>query len=904
MPPSDNTPLLRTKLRRPPVAPDVVRREELHERLDAVLQRPLGLVVAPAGYGKTTLVSHWLEGCGRPGAWLSLDDADDDLETFLRYLLAAVQKAAPEAGRETLELLERGDEPPIEALSRHLAHDLDELDGLVIVLDDLHRIHSQPVLDLLDGVLAHPPAGAHLVATSRRDLPLSLVRMRALDRLVEIRLGELRFEESVTAAFLDNAVGGRLDAAAVRKVHERTEGWPVALRLAALALRKHPHDSTEFLDGLGGDPLSVQQYLVTELMAQQAPAMQSRLRETSILGRFCAPLCDALAGAGAADELDGESFVSRLEESGLPCVALGGRERRWLRYHHLFQGLLLDQLRALAAPEEISALRRRAAAWFEEQGLLEEAIGQLLESNDPSAAARLVARQRSWITEKEQWHRLDVWLRLFPARLIEESPELLMLQAWSRENRGHDREMAEALDRLEPLLETSPLDEATKERLSGEADVLRSLQHYRAGRGVPALERAEAALRRLPKSSAAERAYATILLGLSLQMVGEAGRAQEVVLRTLDGARGTGTFQGRVLMTLGFLHWIAGDLDVVAQTGVSLLDLARTHDLPETGTAGAYFQGIASYQLGELARAESLLACAAQGREVANSFYRTHATLALSLVQQARGREVDARHTASAFLGDLLERGVSAQVPVARALVAELALRQGRHSEAVKWARTFESGTSALHYGSYVPHLTAARAWLAEGTTAALDRANELLVRLNDFFSSIHNVRFTIEARALLALMHDARGDAEAARSLLGEAVKQAQPGGYIRLFVDLGPELARLLGSLELDEEGQRYVGRVLAAFVRPTGSPREDARPEARAGSHPALVEPLSERELEILGLFARKLSNKEIGSQLFISPGTVKRHAENIYQKLGTHGRRQAVAEAQRLGILPGG
>ena len=402
-------PLLRTKLRRPPVAPDVVRREALHARLDAVLQLPLGLVVAPAGYGKSTLVSHWLEGCGRPGAWLSLDEGDDDLETFLRYLLAAVEQAAPKVGGETLDLLARADRASVEALARHLTHDLDGLDHLVIVLDDLHRLHDPAIFDLLDGLLEHPPGGAHLVVASRRDPPLPLARMRARHQLVEIRMGELRFDEPVTAAFLDSAVGIGLDAATVQRVHERTEGWPVALRLAALALRKHPEDAAEFVDGLSGDPLSVQQYLAAELLGQQTPAMQSRLRETSILGRLCASLCDAVAGPDTDPELDGESFLRRLE----------------------------DQLWAQASPDDISALRRRAAAWYEGQGLFEEALGQLVETDDPSEAARLVARQRSWITEREQWHRLDVWLRLLPARLIEDSPELLMLQAWSRENRGH-----------------------------------------------------------------------------------------------------------------------------------------------------------------------------------------------------------------------------------------------------------------------------------------------------------------------------------------------------------------------------------------------------------------------------------------------------------------------------------
>ena len=318
-------------------------------------------------------------------------------------------------------------------------------------------------------------------------------------------------------------------------------------------------------------------------------------------------------------------------------------------------------------------------------------------------------------------------------------------------------------------------------------------------------------------------------------MVGEAGRAHEVVLQTLDRTRGTGTFHGRVLMTLGFLHWIAGNLGLVARTGASLLELAKTHELPETGTAGAYFQGIASYQLGELPRAESLLVCAAHARETPNSFFWSQANCALALAQQARGNPGAARETAGAFLGELLERGISAQVPVAQALVAELALRQGRHSEAVQWARTFEPGSPSFHYGIYVPELTLARALLAEGTSQSQDQASALLERQGEFFASIHNVRFAIEVRALQALAQDPRGEPAAAREHLAEAVRLAQPGGYVRLFVDLGPDIARLLNSLDLDEEGAAIRGARPGRLRRSRWPLTERGWPRARSGGSP---------------------------------------------------------------------
>ena len=256
-------------------------------------------------------------------------------------------------------------------------------------------------------------------------------------------------------------------------------------------------------------------------------------------------------------------------------------------------------------------------------------------------------------------------------------------------------------------------------------------------------------------------------------------------------------------------------------------------------------------------------------------------------------------------MADLLERGETEQLTAAQAFEAELALCQGRLSEAVRWADGCSPQQPEVHYGFYVPALTWSRVRLAQGSPESLDQAADSLARLQSFFESIHSTRFAIEIRALQALVHDARGEAGDAADCLREAVALAQPGRFVRLFVDLGPEMARLLKGLRLDEEGERYVGRVLSAFVDQKRAKAVD--PEASAApavNHPALVEPLTERELEVLGLLARKLSNRAFGSELFISPGTVKRHTENIYQKLGTHGRREAVAEALRLGVLSAG
>jgi len=890
--------LIHTKLYRPPTTRDVVGRAELYERLEEGRHLPLTLVSAPAGYGKTTLVGHWLESRPGPSAWLSLDETENDPRTLLSYLVAAVRTIFPEACAETLAQLEAEAPLPLADIAVCLCNELDDCEtDFVLALDDYHRVDNPAVHDVLMGcLLEHMPRPLHLVIISRMDPPLPLATLRAHHMLNEIRLKDLEFTERETGIFLRQATGRSISDSTVARIYDHVEGWAVGLRLAALALQ-HREDADAFLQEFDGDTQHIREYLLQEVVSRQPPNLRDWMRRTSILNRFCAPVCDAVLMTG--DQEAGPAFVRFLEDRGMLCVSLDEKQE-WFRYHHLFQELLYDQLKAHVAPNEIASLHQRAASWFEEHGWLEEAIHHALAGEGPAEAARLIVRHRNEILNQEQWHRLDGWLKRLPAEIIQEDPELLMLEAWHCQNRGRCPEAYVLLDRIDETLADRACESSDTERLRGSVDALRSHQRYEEGRGALALDHIERALGQLPDDCLAERAYAIIHKGGALQQCGQREQGHQLIYHLLsDTSVPLGTYQGRLLMTLGFMDWVAADLPGMRRAARQCSELGEKLGLDESILVGRYFLGIVHYHQNELSKAEAMLAPIAVFDKVANLEYVVESTFALASIHQACGRAGKARDTANSLSEFLLSLRNTNVLQLAEAYEAELALRQGRMAEAMNWAQGFDPEPFEAQVKFYEPRLTLPRALIANGSAESLERAASLLARLETFYEGIHNTRFLIETLALWALLHDARGDEPAAREALARAVSLAQPGGFIRLFVDPGPGLIKVLTSLELEEEGQRYVGRILAAFQ----ADRESQAGEPLEQRTTQMSAAMTNRELEILGLLADRLSRQEIADRLCISTATVKRHAENIYSKLGVPGRRQAVAKARDLGIFSG-
>ncbi len=465
-----NIPLLRTKLKRPPIVGDHVHRSLLLERLDQRRQRPLTLVTAPAGYGKSTLVSSWLETCDLPAAWLSLDETDNDFHLFLSYLLAAVQTVSPTAGKEIQTILNAPQLPPLSILAGILINELDQIkQAFILTLDDYHVIKNKDIHDLLIEILKHPPHAMHLMLMGRIDPPLPLASLRARGEMTEIRLQDLRFTLEETAEYLQKMLGETIEDSIVELLGKKTEGWVTGLRLAVLSLR-HREDLDRILADLPNDNQYVMDYMVAEVLSQQPPTMQAYLLNTSILNRFCAPLCDAIcvpATLPEACEIHGEEFIEWIVKGNLFVIPLDN-ERRWFRFHHLFQNLLQRLFTKKISRDDSDALHKQASRWFSENGLVDEALYHSLAAGDIPAAEHLLAQHRHDLMNREQWHQLERWLRLFPAERVEKQAELLLSRAWldyfywySLEALAHDLDLAEA------LASRMPVEEPERDRVLG-----------------------------------------------------------------------------------------------------------------------------------------------------------------------------------------------------------------------------------------------------------------------------------------------------------------------------------------------------------------------------------------------------------------------------------------------------
>lgn len=889
--------LIQTKIHRPPLPVDLVARPRLIEWLERRRERPLTLVSAPAGYGKSTLISCWLQSADCPSAWLSLDEHDNELGEFLRYFLAAIRPIFPGALPETQALLQATLLPPIHKIAQLLINEIDQLgEPFILVLDDYHLIDSEAIHELLKELLLHSPRNLHLVLGTRMDPFLPLVSLRADGRMTEVRSQDLRFDIEETLQLFQNMVEAPIDRATVIELDARAEGWVTGLRLAALAMR-HRIGRAGFQDGLTIQNRYVTEYLLTEILAREASAQVDCLLRSSILERFCAGLIEAVCFGGAAADGEagpadesGEQFLTWLQSANLFAIPLDDR-REWFRYHQVFRDFLRGELASRLSVEEIARLHAAAGRWYADIGLVEEGIYHLLAGGDAAAAIALVAAHRYRMMNETQWLRLSRWLNLFPPALVETSPELLMLRTWLVYHRGHWAELPPLLEQLTLLMEQ---EQGELAYLTGEISALHGLMLYLAGDVEEALERCHLTLDVVPTGLWIVRVFARMILGVGLLMKGDVNGAFQVFYGDLEEEKGQNErFQATLLTTACFFHWMAGDLQSMSQAATRSIALCREQSQSFILGQSNYHLGCVHYQRNNLPEAEALFASVvARPYQNYGSCYVPSAD-GLVAVLQAQGKMEEARQVGEDAIAFLLETANSTFLPYVRAWQAEAALRSGHLAAASQWAKSLGPiPPLAPEPWFSSPALTLAKVWLAQNTPDYLRKADELLGQLQEHLEGIHNTRFLIEALALRATLEEARNKRSAALAALEAALRLAQPGGFIRVFVDLGPPMAVLLSRLRVDPNLAAYVGQVRSAFSEP---------PVAAPGQDD-LLEPLTNRELEVLELLGDRLTNKEIAARLVITPGTVKGHTIQIYSKLHVNGRRQAVEKAIALGMLP--
>jgi LuxR family transcriptional regulator, maltose regulon positive regulatory protein len=900
--------LMRTKLYRPRSSSDVIPRARLIERLKAGLGSKVTLLSAPAGFGKTTLLAEWLQTIDQHTAWLTLDENDNELPVFVHAFTAALQTIFPDAFQATASLLKAPQFPPAEHMTILIINELADLpEDVVLVLDDYHLIHNGEVHTLLDLLIRHLPPQLHLVLATRSDPPLPLARWHAQGHLHELRSADLRFTLAETQAFLTSIVGNEVVREVAIALEERTEGWIAMLRLAALSLRS-ASDRMSFMEHLRHYPdRSISSYLLEEILAQQAPAIQELLVRASVLELFCAGLCAAILGDVALHDHIQVS-LGWLESTNAFIVPLD-ESHGWYRFHPLFKGLLRQRLQEHMSHEEIAALHRRASAWYAGQGLIEEAIEHALAAGDVSGAAKLVEAQFLWAFEQEQWVQMQRWLRLLPEEQIQGSPVLLVARAWIVRAHGQLKDLPRLLTAAEQLLATSDggaCDAGDRQSRLLRALIAISWSHFQyfTGQAQASLESAGSALRWIPPGEAYVASHALFFLALSNQVTGQEEVALDALHKALMEQSAHPNDTARLLSAQATVYLAAGKLHQVEHTSRHLLRLAQEADLAISQYWAHWFLGSVHYEWTELDTAVYHFSIVVANQHRAHFWAVQDAMSGLALAYQAQGLGTKAQETARALLNLVQEQHNMRDLMWAYSFCGQLALLQDELESAEPW---FELAGDQEGPGQMMsfenPLLTKVRLLLARGDEASMARGQALLKDLLQYVEAIHSTRKTIKVLILQAWAYDLQGRETEALAALERALALGRPGGFIRTFADL-PQLAKLLQELRkrrkarqvVDSKLDGYLQRILAAM---SPLPAQSASREELIQQEG--LEPLTERELQILRMLDRDLTNKEIARELVVTPGTVKVHTTNLYRKLSVNNRRAAVSFSKALGLL---
>ncbi len=904
-----SVPLLATKLYFPPASPNLVPRPRLIEVLNGGLKRPLTLISAPAGYGKTTLLSDWRAGFGSeyPLAWLSLDIEDNDLARFLSYVSAALETLQPKLTRELAPQLLSPQLPPMEELITLLINGISAFPkDFALILDDYHVITDRAIHQALNYLLSHPPLKMHLILITRSDPPLPLARLRARGQMVELRADDLRFTIAETTSFLNTIMGLNLSAENISALDQRTEGWIVGLQMAALSTRGKT-DATEFIKAFTGSHRYILDYFAEEILQQQSESIQTFLLKTSILDRFTGPLCDAVLGG----EDNGAQILLELEQKNLFIIPLDD-ERQWYRYHHLFAELLHTQLGKLQQ-EILPELHRKAAGWFESHGLMEEAVRHAILTQDYELTSRLVDQVRDRL-----WGRGDIltllnWFKTIPDEIIRSQPYNCLAYASAFTLTGQFESAEQWFQRVDEYIHRAnasqelyasqssavELSPFTPWMLYG-VDSLRSMIARCRGNTVDAIALSQRALEQIPKEDV--RAYGRALFyhGLAHFYAGNLDEAHQVLMEAVQFNQTSGHFAAylcsshhlaRISIIQGHLH----NAEAIYQRAIEFIDDqqqeifvgiekigmgALYHEWNELGIASSYIE--AGMTLAELGGDIHFLreGYIAQAR-LAQALGEWNKSLAV--VQKA---EQVARRSPT-----------SIDIAYMQAWSARLNLAQRNLSAAERWAEMkSKENLDPNNVQREFELLTLARVWIAQGRT---DQASSLLEQMRIAAENDGRHGCVLEIQMLQALADQEAGKETQAVEKLTQVLLQTAAEGYMRLFLDEGTPMASLLFKVSIlaTPELSDYTERLLAAYYLE----QAEHPPLAKTLKSDLLIEPLSERELEVLRLVAAGKSNLEIATDLVVAVGTVKKHLNTIFGKLNVNSRTLAIARARELDMI---
>ncbi|MFN2233542.1 MAG: LuxR C-terminal-related transcriptional regulator [Anaerolineales bacterium] len=928
--------LLRTKLFIPSLRPSFVPRPHLIEKLNHGIQQgcKLTLVSAPAGFGKTTLVSSWINDLQltlnasssdainqianrksnivNRAAWLSLDEGDNDLNSFLIYFIAAMQTVEPDIGLEPLAALQSSGATNSEAVLMALLNEIAGLpQTLILILDDYHVIENQSIDEAVTFLLDRLPVTLHLVITTRIDPRMPLARLRGQGQLTELRVADLRFTNEEATTFLNQMMCLDLSAENIAALGSRTEGWITGLQLAALSLQERDGEQvTRFIQSFTGIHHHVLDYLVEEVLQQQPPSLQSFLLQTSILTRLTGSLCEAVCDYknDSPDHSDGHTLLNQLAKSNLFIVPLDD-ERQWYRYHHLFADLLLYRLQREQA-STIPDLHHRASKWHEEHGFIDSAIRHAIAADDLEQAARLVDEHSFTANERGEVSTVRRWFELLPDERVRSSPSLSVNYAWNLFLSGQIGAVEERLNDAEALLarQTTPVNSEQVTELFCQINTLRAILFGIQGRPMRSTEVAQQVLKLLPDDRLSERGILLLTLAVNFRDVGDIAQASQSYADAVTLLLAAGNIMAAIMAVEQLVRLLVmqGKLVKAVEVCQEMLDASAEFSASEqlrdlSSDMARANMSYVLYERNELADAEVYVR---QGIKQAKrgGFLQSLVVgyILLACILQARSDADGANKMLQAAIN-------SAQMDIQQIYQVELTacqvqlwLAQEELDTASRWSH--ESNLSAeieFNLQNEYEHISLARVLVAQGRAEpdgiTLAKALELTKRLALSAESAGRMGHLIDLLILQALALDAQGNLDQALSCLERALVLAEPQGFVRIFLDNGNPIIHLLKEAARRNNAADYAIKLLNLIDT-------DNHPDVPNHSPSSLlVDPLSDRELEVLHLMAQDLSYSEIANQIVVSLNTVRTHVKNIYSKLMVHKRSKAVAKARELNLL---
>jgi LuxR family maltose regulon positive regulatory protein len=786
---------------------------------------------------------------------------------------------------------------------------LDKIDTpFVLTLDDYHVIQNNAVHELLAGLIMHPPHAMHMVLVSRVDPPLPLATLRAKGQMTEVRAGALRFTRKETAEFLRNMLDLRIEESIVSDIEEKSEGWVTGLRLVALSLR-HTDDIERVVASLPDANRFVLDYFVEEILSQQPETVQDCLLATSVLDRFCAPLCEAVLNSGTtpgSGGINGLEFLQLLKEANLFVISLDDVDK-WFRYHNLFKSLLKQKAKLRFTPDDIRVIHTKVSTWFVENGHFEEAIQHALMSGEIERAAEIVGHARHNLMNTDQWHRLARWFKLFSPESVKRYPHLVLLRCWLDLYHWYRLDyLVNDLAQADLQLEASELNPREKGAMQAEVAAIRSNLAYWFLTPSKGIELVEQAIRDSPDRHECTQTTAIFGWGPLHQMLGEAKKGERILRDHVeDGRYSNPSSQTRVMLSLCIVYWPERETRKLKQAASRLLEISLEHELLWNHSFARYFLGLAHYERNELNEA------VAQLKIIVGKPYRfpiqnvVHCSFLLSLSYQALGLSDQALEVAQSIAKLTFERGNQMFIDLSEAFQAELDLLQGRIAQAEKWASDFVAPPPHGLQRFFNAELTFIRVLIALNTAESQKSAAVQLDSMHKLMIEIHHPRLMIDVLGMEALLADSQSQESIAFKKLNEALALAEPGGFIRPFLDLGQQMVDLLKRFAKQKPDVKFTQQILTALKDEEAEMVLDVsncqNVDKYSVANQSLIDPLTKRELEILLSLTKNSSNAEIAEKLFISPQTVKRHLSNIYRKLGVENRQQAITKTNSLGII---